>query len=233
MKNKESMKLKKNHFDELEEELKLKKFNLVVGKNKVGKTLLLSSIRNKYVIEHDSSKDYNNIIKRYSLKDTIKYVLDKKFSNYFIDLIKLIDNEIIDLYLEYYDNCYILKAVYKNHIEEIEVNSAISDLFKTVHNLIYCRNGVAVIDDFCIKVHYSLYKEIFKKIFTICNDFDIRLCISTFSTDVFNGFIDALMELDEKDSQVIRLDKKEEKINPVCFNLDELIISKKNNIDIF
>lgn len=226
MENKESKYLEKIHLDELEKEIFLKKFNLVVHKNEKKEKLLISKLDEKL-----------NNCSYFDVDDYYKYYNDLKYSTYFKSIIELIDNKVklISIGLSSNDFTKYLIAEYDcQDTKKYYCLSQINLYIELVILLIESKNKYLLISEkYFHGVYYKKYKDIFILIFKICNELNVQLIIDTCANDVFNGFVDALLELDENDSKVIRIDKKEEKISHVCFDLKELLIAKDNQISIF
>lgn len=226
MENKKSKFLEIKHLDELEKEFFFKKFNLVVHKNERKENLLISELNEKLNNGH-----YFDIYNYY------KYYNDLKYSNYFKSIIGLIDNKVKSISIGVLSDDVTNYLIAEYDCQDRVKYSFISPIYlciELVCLLIESENKYLLISEkYFHGVYYKKYKDIFILIFKICNELNVQLIIDTCVNDVFNGFVDALLELDEKDSQVIRIDTKEEKISPVCFDLKELLIAKDNQISIF
>lgn len=228
MKTKESKHLEKIHFDELENEIGLKKFNLIVHRNEKDDSIFSIKINRLKTMNHCYIYEYD------------KYKLDLQYNIYFKEIIKLIDNKVKAISIGTYGNHeYCVIADYADFEKKLDAekyfeNSQLYSCIELVLLLISRKDEFVLISDYYFNgVYYKKYINIFKLILKICNELNIQLIMHSSSNDVLNGFVDALLELDENDSQVIRLDKKEEKIKPVCFYFDELLIAKNNDISIF
>jgi hypothetical protein len=228
MKNEKNKHLEKINFDELEKEICFKKFNLILHKNERTNRLFYEKIdKIKYFTPH-CIYEYN------------KYCLNSQFNSYFKELIKLVDNEIKSIGIGAFgDYEYCIEADYngfekKCDIKEFGPESNLYYCVGFIVDLIPCKDDFYLVQDFIFdNIYYKKHIDVFKLIFKICNELNIQLIMYTCSMDVLNGFIDALADFNENNSQAIRLDVKEGAINPVCFNFNELIIAKNNDISIF
>ena len=95
-----------------------------------------------------------------------------------------------------------------------------------------CQNGILLIDEIEIGLHYSVLPDVWKLIFKTARDLNVQVFATTHSYDCIEAFAQAAIEDEESDGNLIRLENKNGAIKAVTFSEDELETVTRRNIEV-
>jgi AAA15 family ATPase/GTPase len=98
--------------------------------------------------------------------------------------------------------------------------------------LVNCKDGILLIDEIEIGLHYSVLLDIWRLIFKTARDLNVQVFATTHSSDCIKAFQRAAEEDKEDEGMLIRLVRKGDKIKAVLFDEEELETVVENNIEV-
>ncbi|HEX8564351.1 MAG TPA: AAA family ATPase [Pyrinomonadaceae bacterium] len=217
--------------------------------NNKGKKLITKLRKNQSpVIESDFRvnylSDYNSyFIKAHKLKNAELFELWRNIElraseELVINSLQIIANELISVRLTEYpeiDSPKIPIARIKAVSEPVPLSSlgeGMNRLFAVALALANCVNGILLIDEVEIGLHYSVFLDIWKLIFKTAQDLNIQVFATTHSWDCIEAFTQAAIEDKEAEGMLIRLENKNDKIKATTFSEKELEAVTRRNIEV-
>lgn len=97
--------------------------------------------------------------------------------------------------------------------------------------LVNCENGILLIDEVEIGLHYSVLPDVWKLIFKTAKDLNVQVFATTHSKDCIEAFTEAAIDSPE-DGMLIRLENKDGAIKAVNFDEKELEIVERRDIEV-
>ncbi len=83
-------------------------------------------------------------------------------------------------------------------------------------------NGIVLIDEIENGLHYSVMKDVFEAIIELANKYNVQIFATTHSNECVRSFFDAFNVLKSKELSVIRLDRIDDEITAVPYDLEAL-----------
>ncbi|TQV65153.1 MAG: AAA family ATPase [Halothiobacillaceae bacterium] len=119
-----------------------------------------------------------------------------------IDMIKIIDNDVVDLAFVETDSVDRYRprtarrpmARLSSSSRPISLGSlgdGVSRLFQIALTIVNCRHGFLLIDEFENGLHYSMQKQVWDFIFALSSEFDIQVFATTHSSDCIASFAES------------------------------------------
>ncbi len=106
-------------------------------------------------------------------------------------------------------------------------------LFGLALVLVNCSNGILLIDEIEVGLHYSVLPDVWKMIFKTAKDLNVQVFATTHSSDCVKAFAQIANENDEKDDGVlIRLERQGEKIVAKTINEDRLAQAVNHDVEV-
>ena len=99
-------------------------------------------------------------------------------------------------------------------------------------DLVSCKNGILLIDEIEIGLHYSVLPDVWKLIFKTAKDLNVQVFATTHSYDCIEAFAQAAIDDEEAEGNLIRLENKNGAIKAVTFSEDELETVTRRNIEV-
>jgi len=156
-----------------------------------------------------------------------------------IDSLNLILNEIISINLIGYpkgSNNRIPVARSKRVSEPVPLKSfgeGMNRLLGIALALVNCKDGILLIDEIEIGLHYSVLPDVWKLIFKTAKDLNVQVFATTHSKDCVEAFAQIANENDEKDDgMLIRLERHGEKIVAKTINEDRLAQAVNHDVEV-
>lgn len=97
-----------------------------------------------------------------------------------------------------------------------------SRLFSLALAAANAHDGVLLIDEVEIGIHYTLQLELWRFLASLSKEFNVQIFATTHSEDAVNAFGIVLHEDPESDGQLVRLQSRRGVIQAVSFDTDEL-----------
>lgn len=129
----------------------------------------------------------------------------------------------------------VVLAQFENENEPLPLKSfgeGMNRLFEIALTLVKCRNGILLIDEIEIGLHYSVLPDIWKLIFKTAKDLNVQVFATTHSYDCIEAFAQAAIDDKESDGMLIRLENKSGAIKAVTFSENELETVTRRNIEV-
>jgi predicted ATPase len=104
-------------------------------------------------------------------------------------------------------------------------------LFGIVLSLCNARNGVLLVDEIEIGLHYSVQVSIWRIIFSLAKKLNVQVFATSHSWDCVRAFQEAAKESPEE-GVLIRLSKRGENVIPTLFYEHELAIATRDQIEV-
>lgn len=98
--------------------------------------------------------------------------------------------------------------------------------------LVNCQYGILLIDEIEIGLHYSVLPDIWKLIFKTAKDLNVQVFATTHSYDCIEAFVQAAIDDEESEGNLIRLENKNGAIKAVTFSESELETVTRRNIEV-
>ncbi len=112
------------------------------------------------------------------------------------------------------------------------LGEGLNRLFEIALILARSKNGIVLIDEIEIGLHYSILSDIWKLVFKIARDLNVQVFATTHSYDCLEAFTTAAIEDKDSDGVLIRLEKKLKKIEAIAFSEDELESVTRRQIEV-
>ena len=147
-----------------------------------------------------------------------------------VEAIKIINKDVVDVRFSRHNFTNTIASPIpivrlKNAKERIPLKSlgeGMNRLLGIALALVSCKNGILLIDEVEIGLHYSVLPDIWKLIFKTAKDLNVQVFATTHSKDCIEAFTQAAIDDEESDGMLIRLENKDGVIKAINFNEDEL-----------
>lgn len=155
-----------------------------------------------------------------------------------VEAVKLISNDLVSIRLiEFPQNSdkYIPLARTKFESKPVQLRSlgeGMNRLFEIALALVNCRNGLLLIDEIEMGIHYSIQPNVWRLIFKTARDLNVQVFATTHSWDCIEAFTEAAIEDKESEGMLIRLENKNDKIKATTFSEKELEAVTRRNIEV-
>ncbi len=153
-------------------------------------------------------------------------IVNTQLKHKVFEALKILDKNIIEINIQPIEytgvsvNTVVLAQV-ENQSEPLPLKSfgeGMNRLFELALTLVKCRNGVLLIDEIEIGLHYSVLPDVWKLIFKTAKDLNVQVFATTHSKDCIEAFAQAAVDSPE-DGMLIQLIRQGEKI--VAKNIEE------------
>lgn len=194
------------------------------GYKRLGETVNLQYIRTRNIDRDINGKLFDNI------------TLTEKES-YIIDALKIIEPN-VERIAFVKDSTRERTAVIKlsnipNVLPLRSMGDGINRILTIILALINSDNGYILIDEFENGLHYTVQEKLWLIIFNLAEKLNVQIFATTHSEDCISSFQNILNNHNTSiKGQLIRLDKKNERIFQVEFDAKELKIANENNIEV-
>lgn len=98
--------------------------------------------------------------------------------------------------------------------------------------LSHCKNGILIIDEIEIGLHYSVLPDVWKLIFKTARELNVQVFATTHSYDCIQAFAEAAIDDKESEGNLIRLARKDDKIKAFTFDEEELETITRERIEV-
>lgn len=150
--------------------------------------------------------------------------LNKIIPNKITNLEFSVDNQMLPKRFPLIDSTnFILPIPLKSYGE------GMNRLFGIIIALIYCKNGILLIDEIESGLHYSVLPDVWKLIFKTAKDLNVQVFATTHSKDCIEAFAQAAVDSPE-DGMLIRLERRGEKI--VAKTVEEEMLADAVDYDV-
>lgn len=105
-------------------------------------------------------------------------------------------------------------------------------LLAIILSLVNCEDGILLIDEIEIGLHYSVQLDIWRAIFKTARNLNVQVFATTHSSDCIKAFQRAAGEDKEDEGMLIRLARKGDKIKAVLFDEREMETVVENDIEV-
>jgi AAA15 family ATPase/GTPase len=137
------------------------------------------------------------------------------------EALKLLDDKIIEVNVQpieftSHNVDTIILTQRENESEALPLKSygeGLNRLFEIALLLVNCENGILLIDEIEIGLHYSVLPDVWKLIFKTAKDLNVQVFATTHSNDCIEAFTQAAIDDEESKGMLIRLERnKDDKI---------------------
>ena len=105
-------------------------------------------------------------------------------------------------------------------------------LFSVAVALANSKDGFLVIDEAENGIHHSIQKKFWKLILQAAQDLNVQVLATTHSWDCVRGFAQALMDLEEFDGTLVRVEKEAEETFTVPYTKSEIQAAAEHGIEV-
>ncbi len=174
-------------------------------------------------------------------KDILLQIWDEIILNaqedYAFEALRIISPQIIDLnFINYPKTSQFRVPVVR--IKDIKERVPLSSLGEGMNRLlgialalIQCRNGILLMDEIEIGLHYSVLPDVWKLIFKTAKDLNVQVFATTHSKDCVEAFAAAAEESPE-DGMLIRLERHGEKIVAKTIEEERLVDAVNYDVEV-
>ena len=176
------------------------------------------------------------IIKEILLQIWDEIILNAQ-EDYAFEALKIISPQIIDLNFITYPKTsqYRVPVV---RIKDIKERVPLSSLGEGMNRLlgialalVQCRNGILLMDEIEIGLHYSVLPDVWRLIFKTAKDLNVQVFATTHSKDCIEAFASAAEESPE-DGMLIRLERHGEKIVAKTIEEERLVNAVNYDVEV-
>jgi ABC-type dipeptide/oligopeptide/nickel transport system ATPase component len=226
--------------------IKFDRINLIVGKNRVGKSSMLKTILECMsprdcifvgkvsIREKKLAEMFDPIVLKHGKQYIIRIIL-KDTKQYVIEALRIIEPKIEDV--EFIMTGYPPQpcGLVKFTDEDIWVwLNNMGDGINCIFNIVFAAINfkVLLIDEFENSLHYTVQEELWKLIFKLSKTFNIQVFATTHSNDCISAFERALnSDGNTVTGKLIRLENVNGSIKYVEYSGDELKIINEQHIE--
>lgn len=136
--------------------------------------------------------------------------------------------------IEGYNIETVVIAQTENEPEPLPLKSygeGLNRLFEIALTLIKCENGILLIDEIEIGLHYSVLPDVWKLIFKTAKDLNVQVFATTHSKDCIEAFTQAAVDSPD-DGELIRLERHGEKIVAKIVDEDRLAQAINHDVEV-
>lgn len=112
------------------------------------------------------------------------------------------------------------------------MGDGINRILSIILAMVNAEGGYFLLDEFENGLHYSVQTALWKAIFHLAEKLNIQVFATTHSWDCIESFSEVLEALDTDEGNLIRLDRKDGKVQAVYFDRSELHTATRRNIEI-
>jgi AAA15 family ATPase/GTPase len=198
-----------------------------------------------YHREHAHRKEINNEfveVKRLAQLDINALwdgIVNTQTKKKVFEALRILDPNIIEVNVQPFEhmnfnlNTVILAQV-ENQNEALPLKSfgeGLNRIFEIALTLVKCENGILLIDEIEIGLHYSVLPEIWKLIFKTAKDLNVQVFATTHSKDCIEAFSEAACDSPE-DGKLIRLENNNGTTIAKVFNEENLETITRRDIEV-
>lgn len=164
-------------------------------------------------------------------------IVNTQLKNKIFEALRILDDKIIEVNVQPIEiNSYgvntIVIAQVKNQSEPLPLKSfgeGLNRLFEIALTLVKCKDGILLIDEIEIGLHYSVLPDVWKLIFKTAKELNVQVFATTHSKDCIEAFAQAAVDSPEE-GMLIRLERQGEKI--VAKTIEEEMLADAVDYDV-